>query len=499
MLALDKKTSESFGIPSRVLMETAGKGCADYLHSTCRKYMHARVAIFCGRGNNGGDGYVIARWLYSYGYQISVYYLETPCTTEEAEVNRQLCIKLGINMIDLSTESEWQRLMEASTHFSMLIDAVYGIGFKGEMNPRIAKLFEHLNALAAFRVAIDIPSGVCANSSNVRSAFCADLCLAIEALKFGHIIGEGREYAKAHAVIPIGIPKRYYEELAAAILTDKQNYSYPHRCQLYNKSHYGHVFIFAGSQLYSGAALLSARAALRSGAGYVHLMQRPEMKGFYNARIPEVICHDIPAADDEPDCGRLAQLLSPASVILFGPGFGKDPFAQLCLKFLLCEMKEPMVIDADGLAILATSRELLSSLAEQPILLTPHVGEFLALCTASKEDYLCDPISHITAFQKRYGTKLLVKNHCSIYAGEDGMFLSNSGNDGLATGGSGDVLAGIIASFIAQKMDIGSAAINASYLLGKTAEGLAKVKNTPAICPSDIIDKLFEKENEDDL
>ncbi|MDZ4121977.1 MAG: NAD(P)H-hydrate dehydratase, partial [Candidatus Cloacimonadaceae bacterium] len=260
-----------------------------------------------------------------------------------------------------------------------------------------------------------------------------------------------------------------------------------------NKGDCGRAFILAGSTGFAGAALLSAKAALRSGAGYVHLLHRPEMAAVYDAKIPEVLTLLVPCLPGShlPDLEALAEQLSKAAAILIGPGFGLDTWALRILEHCLKEVDIPLIVDADGLALISKHPYLCKHLARKNVLLTPHQGEFQRLCGIDRYTFDQDPLAHLTAFVNKHSAKVLLKSYTTVYCDPHHTFYNTRGNDGLATGGSGDTLAGIICSFAAQGMPLPLAAINAAYLMGKTAEQLSRRRGTPSILPSDVIESLF--------
>ncbi len=495
MTSLDHRTIRENGTPACILMENAGKACANYLMEEYGMHLKATVAVFCGNGNNGGDGYVIARILSQHSIPVVIYRIKDADQSPETKANMDACLEQGIPIQLINSSDELFYLEQKTTQFSMLIDAVFGIGFRGKPGSLYQKLFTMLNSMNSFRVAIDIPSGLEANTGNAVAAFKADCTIAIEAYKYGHFIGQGRALCGAVSLVKIGVPDRYYDDIDPGILISNKNCRFPERNLYSNKSDYGKAFVIAGSTGFSGAALLASKAALRSGAGYVHLLYRPEMKGIYDAVIPEVLCQEIPALEQtgNADISSLSIQLQKASAVLIGPGFGTDAFASNVLFYCLSHLSQPLVIDADGISIIAANPELLKLIGKPNILLTPHIGEFLRLANLSKEVFNADPLAHLRAFVSKFNSKVLLKNYSTIYMDNSNTYVCISGNDGLSTGGSGDVLGGIICSFAAQNLPLPYAAINASYLLGKTAEDVALIRETPSIIPSDIIDHLFMK------
>ena len=234
-------------------------------------------------------------------------------------------------------------------------------------------------------------------------------------------------------------------------------------------------------------------AALRAGAGYVFVLHRLELTGIYAIKLTEALSKAIPELPKSglPDAKILTDMLADASAVLIGPGLGKDAYALKLLETVLKSVKAPLVVDADAINLLAKNPDLCKHLKKPNILLTPHWGEFSRLAGLEKDFLAADCLTPLREFVARHKARVLLKSHYSVYQDAQRTWVNVSGNDGLATGGSGDVLAGIITSFLAQGLEIPEAAINASFLLGKTAEEVALRRDTASILPLDIIAGLF--------
>jgi NAD(P)H-hydrate epimerase len=487
MQDLDNRTIRELGIPSRVLMEVAGARCADAILREYPEEVREGVIVLCGTGNNGGDGYVIARHLQPCTNKVLIFCLGAGKMSAETAVNRKLCEDLNIPILDLIDQQDIEKLeSHAFPCLPLLVDAVFGIGFKGNMPPVVTSVFARLKAAVKRTVAIDIPSGLNADSGN-QQCLKADLTLAIEALKYGHLLHAGPAACGRIIRIPIGIPQIYRDEI--------NNFLYnqlilPTRPKDAHKGDFGRVFIFGGSPGYTGSIRLTARAALRSGAGLVHLCSRQELIGLYSSAIDEVMNFAIPEADGMPDEERVKELISKADAISIGSGMGIDAYALRLLTIVLKHAACPTVIDADAITLLAENPQLLPQIGTEKYLLTPHPGEFCRLAKIDPEALRQDPVASLSALRKAVGCNILLKGHTSLVASKDANYFIRAGNDALATGGSGDLLAGIIASFAAQGLPLWQAACSATLLMGKTAERLSLNRHSYSILPSDIIEHL---------
>lgn len=504
MRELDNRTISELGIPAAVLMENAGKACAERIAGILGSepesdVTNKEIVILCGTGNNGGDGFVIARWLHVMGYGVVIYLFGEGKMSPESEQNYQICCKLDLKIVPLSDRNDFDEnnpeivaLIEAMRHATAIVDAIYGNGFRGELRSFYLDFFDRINASPAIVFAIDIPSGLSADTGFGENAVIADYTLVIECIKYGHLISEGRAYCGSLLTIPIGIPQEYYDDGDFAFLIDESNFEIPERYELSHKGLYGRVEVIAGSVGFTGAATLACQAALHSGAGYVILHHRPELSTIFEIKLTEVMTSAFPISKDNSiDIDRILESLQKADCILIGPGLGLDETARKLVRAILNNAICPVVVDADAITILASEPELLPVLGKENILLTPHVGEFCRLAGIDKTAFYIDWMGHLTEFVQKYSAQVLLKSWTSIYCDPINTLISVAGNDGLSTGGSGDVLSGIIASFLAQNMTIPQAAINASWLLGSTAERLAKEMDTPAITPTRIIKNLF--------
>lgn len=494
MKALDNRTINELGIPSRVLMETAGKGCADYLHLHHSDQMYDGIAVLCGYGNNGGDGYVIARWLHQYGYKVRILEAARGNMSPETAANRLACEKLEIPIIKY-WELDEAKLDLTNTIImlqSMIIDAIYGIGFRGKLSDLMQELFDTIDACPGFKVAIDIPSGLNADNGCGKQGPTFDLTLAIDALKTGHLLGDQRHCCGKVEIIPIGIPEDYYIDLNAPYELEADLAFLPQRKKESHKGDHGRVAVFAGSQGMTGAAFLASRACLKAGAGLVTIFVHPQQMLHFAAKPWEVMLTEIPVlADGSLDDMALNRKLEKFDLILYGPGIGVTEFNTAVLTHILQTWLQKIVIDADGLNILAANRQLLPLLSKSMHVLTPHWGEFCRLAEITMEELKSDPVGVAKRFTEQYPVTLLLKSYTTIYIKGKDIVFNTTGNDGLATGGSGDVLAGLIAGFMSPRSIFTAFPLIASYYLGKTAEYLATRQETFSITPTDILEHIF--------
>lgn len=512
MYAFDKYTIEKVGIPGKELMEKAGIGCAEFIRNELLVYPQSvketlkassgensgketlarfKVALFCGAGNNGGDGFVIARYLQEWNYKPLIFLLGTPDKmSPETLENYQSCQELKIKIISIDSADFDFDLSE----FDLIVDAIFGVGLKGIINGWRAELIERINNSGTTIVAIDIASGVDANTGQAEIAANADFTVTMANYKYGHFLEKGREKSGETLVVDIGIPDHVYRKFPPkGRLITFENVIYPQRSIFSHKGDYGKVGIIAGSPGFSGAAIMSARAALRSGAGLITLFHPAGMEQIFESQLLEVMTYAIPKLPfGRGDQEGFFSKLNIMDALLIGPGIGTKTETRNLLIEILNIWDKPLVIDADALNILSENRELLEKINDKPVILTPHIGEFARLSEKTIPEIQNDPLKALDEFIQEYKCCVLLKSATTIFADGKSFVFDISGNDGLSAGGSGDVLAGIIVSFLGQKLEPKNAAISASYLMGETAERLAEIRKPASIIPSDIIENLFK-------
>lgn len=489
MQEMDKRTIEEFGISSLTLMELAGARCADRVLAEYPTQLEKGLIVLCGSGNNGGDGYVLARHLMQKTDKLLIVSYAQGRESEECRHNRELCQRLGIEIVSIKDQNDLQELIKkCPSDFGIIIDALYGIGFRGELPPILRELFDLIEQQKATKIALDIASGIDADTGCGHS-FKMDKTYAIHALKYGHLIEKGKQLSGKLEIVPISIPKTYEEGIKAFHIDES---IYPPRKLDSHKGNYGRIMIIGGSPGYLGSVKLSAMAALRSGGGLVCLFTRRQNLDAYYSLTPEVMCFALPEFDEEEELfeEKLSVQLSFFDSIAIGSGMALDDYALKVLKVVLKHSEVPTIIDADAITLMAQNAKLEEYLNKDNFLLTPHLGEFSRLMKLGIGELKADIIKAAKDFGRRYRAAVLVKSDYSIFVQGEELRVVTAGNDGLATGGSGDALAGVIASFLAQGLPLKIAAPSASCLMGKTAEKLAEMRRSFSILPSDIINEL---------
>ncbi|NOR86429.1 MAG: NAD(P)H-hydrate dehydratase [Bacteroidales bacterium] len=483
----DLYTIKNEPIASVDLMERAANECFVYLSNKAKAGQG--FIIFCGPGNNGGDGLVIARLLSKAGFQVEVVVLNTSDRfSADFQINLdRLNDYPQIKVEEINTQtSQFPEFAEES----IIIDALFGSGLNKELKGIAKKLIIHINKQPNIKVAIDVPSGLFADQSSQQSKATilqADYTLSFQFPKLAFLMPENELYVGQWKVLPIGLSEAFIDK------TDTSNFylspSFIHsllktRNKFSHKGSYGHVLMIAGDHIKMGAALLSSKAALRVGAGLITLHHPASAQAIVPASVPEVMS----SLDENEQAFTKVPDLAKYTHIAIGPGLGTRPQTAKALKLLIQQVETPMVFDADAINILAENKTWLSFLPKSSIL-TPHIGEFERLVGKSNNDFIRMEMAR--DFAKKYQVYLVVKGAHSLIATPTGkVFFNSTGNPGMATGGSGDVLTGMIVGLLAQSYSPLEAALIGVFLHGLAGDLAAEKLGVQSLLASDILDHI---------
>ncbi|MGQ9477039.1 MAG: NAD(P)H-hydrate dehydratase [Candidatus Bipolaricaulia bacterium] len=510
MAELDRLAQE-MGLDVLVLMENAGRSVAQALAERV-DLEGKRVVVLAGKGNNGGDGLVAARHLLSLGTAVRAFILgERGRLSPQAARNAMVLERAGAEVAYLPDEASLGLAggLEAQLEWAdVIVDALLGLGIQGPVRGYYAKAIELINAAKAFVVAVDLPSGLEADTGQVSGPCVrADLTVTMGLPKLGLLLYPGREFAGEIAVGEVGYPRSLIEgfdsrlelidrELVQRLLPKRRAYSH--------KGDYGKVFVLAGSRGYTGAAALAAEAALRAGAGLVTLGFPASLDPVMETKLTEVIKHPLPEADgslafaalEEIERALQAQL---QDVLALGPGLSRRPETARLVKELVKRVSPslPIVIDADGLNNLSDEpgliREAAAKGGEGRLVLTPHPGELSRLSKQTIAEIEADRVGAARSFATEYNVVLALKGVPTVVALPDGRcYLNSTGNSGLASGGSGDVLTGLIAGLMGQGLKPWEAAVCGVFLHGLIADRLKPETGERGMIAGDLVRKLPE-------
>ena len=494
MQKVDGAAIHGVGIPGGHLMERAGLAVATEI---LERYEPEEAVVFAGKGNNGGDGFVVARELVDAGVEVTVFLLAAPEEYKgDAKLNLEILGRLGVDVRPAAGEAREELAEDAVILTEMadvVVDAVFGTGFTGAAKGIAAAAIELMNEAPGAVVSVDIMSGVGAGTGAVHGpAVLADLTVALHAAKVGHFVTPGGAFSGEVVVAPIGIPSLCDHDPDAWLLTEEGvGVLVVPKGSLDHKRSVGTVLVAGGSKGMEGAAHLAAFAALRGGAGLVHLAL-PE--GASTSRpFAEVITVSVPGEDGQFGMAAREALFAQADQLkaaAVGPGFGRTDGAVALMRELL-GVDVPLLLDADGLYALGDRLELLAE-RPAPTVITPHEGELARLIGRPADEVAAQRLECARSAAKRSGATVVLKGEATIVADPSGAaYVVPTGNPGLATPGSGDVLSGVIAAQLAKGLPATDAACLGAYLHGLAADLAAEqAVGTEGMVASDLFNFL---------
>ncbi|MEW6080152.1 MAG: NAD(P)H-hydrate dehydratase [Thermodesulfobacteriota bacterium] len=500
MREMDRQTIDSYGLPGRVLMEVAGRGAVRWLLECFPEVLEMKIAVLAGRGNNGGDGFVMARHLHHLGGRVTVFLLtEADRISGDAAANLALARASEVPVIGLPDEAAFAAHRSALAHQELFIDAILGTGLQSEVKGFFKTVIDYLNGSGKPVFAVDIPSGLNADTGHPCGVCVrADATATFGFAKTGLVLYPGADFAGDLSVVDIGIPPFIADRVAPdkRLLTENMvsGYVMPRPSDTH-KGITGHLLAAAGSCGKTGAAKMTALSALRAGAGLVTLAVPAGVHAMTAAGLTEVMT--LPAG--KPDCQFFDQscldlimtALEGKFCLALGPGIGTDPATADMVRELVRTAHCPQVIDADGLNCLAGHLDILKARSGR-IVLTPHPGEMARLTGLTAREVQRDRITCARSLAEQFGVYVVLKGAGTVIAHPDGkIYINRTGNPGMAAGGMGDVLTGLIAGFICQGYDIGQAAHLGVYLHGAAADRLAE-KRGPGYLASEVMAEIPE-------
>jgi ADP-dependent NAD(P)H-hydrate dehydratase / NAD(P)H-hydrate epimerase len=503
MQAIDQKAIDNFGIPSITLMENAGVGVVCELKEIFPDLSRKKIFIFCGKGNNGGDGFVIARHLFNLGSEVRVLLAGKLSSLKGgAETNANSARNIGIHVDEIDPYN-LNRHDHKLRHCNIIIDAVLGTGLNKPATGFIERVIDKINqseSVGKFVVSVDINSGVDSDSGQLMGPHVkSDLTLALAHWKQSHFLHPAAGVMRKIRLIDIGIPIKGCEDQNIQVhqSEDEDIKSYfQKRDPNSHKGSYGHVLVLAGSRGKGGAAGLTALAVLRAGAGLCTLVLPNSSQKAFEVHPMEVMTVPLP----ETASGTLSlkakepilDLLQGKSVVAIGPGISTDAETVALIGELLPFIKCSLVLDADALNAISHHKNWLKELPPETVL-TPHPKEMSRLTGVSMEEIQKNRIATTSKFSSEHSLNLVLKGSPSLVGLDDGSVVINpTGNAGMATGGSGDVLTGIIAGLLAQGLSASQASIAGTYIHGQSGDHFAESESQTTLIAGDLLRCLPE-------
>jgi len=500
MRRIDRKAIEEIGIPSIVLMENAGLKVADAIEKKYGPLKGKYVYIFAGSGNNGGDGMVVARHLFNQKVKAKIFLLaEKKNIKGDAATNLAITEKMGIPMREITSPAFMESLEKELAKADIVVDALLGTGAKGAPRGLMKKVIDLINKHSKNTVAVDIPTGVDADRGEVRGeAIKAEYTVSLAYPKRGLYLYPGMDYAGEIEIADIGIPTGLEEDkinselLTLAGISKKLFFRKPSS----HKGSFGHLLVIAGSPGMTGAASLTALSALRVGAGLVTLGIPEDLNPILETKLTEVMTLPLPQSKDKTLCRegfeKIKDFSQKCKAMAIGPGISSTKQTKELISTIIDQLDIPLVIDADGINVLAGELSLLKKY-KASLIITPHPGEMSRLVGASIEEIQKDRIGFTMALARRIGAIVVLKGARTVIASKEGnSWVNLTGNPGMATGGSGDILTGIIGGLLTQKLSSLEAAKTGVYLHGYAADLAAQKKGEISLIASDTLETIPE-------
>ena len=500
MQGIDAEAIEKLKIPSIVLMENAGLGVVQAIEKEYFPPEGRSISVFCGPGNNGGDGMVVARHLCNRGARVRVFLLaEKSKSRGDAATNLGIILNMGIPVKELLLAEHVKNLKGELISEDLVVDALLGTGSKGAPRGLIRKTISLINELGTPTVSVDLPTGVDADTGQVQGeAVQADCTVTFAHPKRGLYLYPGMDYTGKIVVVDIGIPKNLgIKEIKCHLITSRD---FPRelfcRKPSSHKGSFGHLLVLAGSEGMTGAASLAALASLRVGAGLVTLGIPKSLNQILEIKLTEVMTLPL---DETPQktlslkaFGKIKEFAQKSRAVAVGPGISTNDSTKQLVKLLVKELEVPIILDADGISAFAGEISFLRQ-RRAPLIITPHPGEMGRLLQLPPDKIQNDRIKAATALAKETGKVVVLKGARTIIADREGeTWINPTGNPGMASGGTGDVLMGMIAGLMVQEIPPLLAARTGVYLHGLAGDIATRKRGELSLVAHDIIESLPE-------
>ena len=498
MREADRRTIEDIGIPSVVLMENAGRQVVAAIEAVHSDLLERQVAVLCGRGNNGGDGFVVARTLAQRGVDVSVFVIGRVAEIRgDARTNLEILGRLGLTVVEVADSQAWELHFSEIGDCTLIIDAIFGTGLNAPLSGLMETVVADVNGSGIPVVAVDLPSGLSADSHHtIGPSIEAGMTVTLGAPKLCLVLPPAETNAGDIVIADIGIPAEVFEALDSPrvdLLTrSSMRELITPRSPDTHKGDYGRVLIVAGSRGKTGAAHLAALGALRSGAGLVTVATPAGCQAVVASLGAEYMTEPIAETVEGLDPKGVDATLDLArDVVAIGPGLGQSAATKQFIQTLVDRATMPLVIDADGLNAFTDDPDRIGGREGRDIIITPHPGEMARLVGMSTDEVQASRLEIARNFAIAHHVYVVLKGHRTLIATPDGkVFINPTGNAGMATGGTGDILTGMVAAWLAQLLDAEAACKLAVYLHGLAGDLAEADEGEVAMTASDLAGHL---------
>ncbi len=493
---LVEKYANEKGLSYLQLMDNAGSRCAAIIKKTFENTNKRKILIVCGNGNNGGDGFVIARKLFQDDYDVTIMISNGLPGTDIAQEMLSTVRELGIPIIYYDSHKNHDSYFNDC---QIIIDCIFGVGFHGSVDDDTAAIIENINKSSASVISIDLPSGLSGNSSSIENTHVkADMTIAVMALKPVHVLKPSSHECGKLMVADIGIPENCFGKVESPLFTlteDEISSFFPERDYESNKGTFGTVLLIGGSYEMPNAVVMASKAAVNCGAGIVKIAFPDKAYSAIAPKTMEQIL--IPLYTNNKghisvnSLQKIANEMQKCSCVAIGCGMGVDKDTKTITEYVIKNSPVPVIIDADAINSIKDNSELINE-AKSDIIITPHPGEMARLAKSDIASIQENRGATVKGFTDTHKSILVLKGSSTMVGSSeyDDIYVNNTGNPGMATGGMGDVLTGIIASFLAQGIEPYKSAIAGVYLHGLAGDKVSENDSMMGNTPSKLIDAL---------
>ena len=495
MRALDKRAIEKYGIEDKLLMENAAHALYFVILKVLRTIKGRKFVAFAGSGNNGGDAITLSRKLYSNSADVKIYLMSSPEKYKgAAKMNYEIAEKVGIQIENFEGDNALVRMSVETA--DAVIDGILGTGISRNVEGKYAEAIKIINESAKLVFSVDIPSGINGNTGKIMgTAVRANYTATFGLPKIGNVLYPGFEYCGELNVSHISFPPENYEDEKINIFIN-EFISLPPRRKDGHKGTFGDALFVAGAGNYYGAPYFSALSFLKAGGGYSRLATAKSVVPFISTQGREIVFHPLPETDaksiDYTAKKNILKIAKDVDIVILGPGTSLHERTQKLIEELIVDIEKPIVVDGDGLTALSNNVEILKD-RKDPTILTPHLGEMSRLTGKSIKEILNNRIEIARIFAKEYNVILVLKGAHSQIAMPDGrIYINMSGNSGMATAGSGDVLTGTIAAMYGLGLSVENATRMGVFVHGFAGDLAAERKGEDGITARDIMESLPE-------
>jgi len=499
MRKIDRMAIKELGISGVVLMENAGQSVVSAMEDFFGLENVHKVTIVCGKGNNGGDGFVVSRYLINQKISVDVYIMGTVSSiVGDAKKNLDIIVGLGLKPKIIKNKNDLRKLRLSLSNSEIVVDSFFGTGFSGRIRGIGEDVVREINESGIHIVSVDTPSGIDSDTGNVSGeAVKADLTVTMGLPKVGQFLYPARHYVGELYVADIGFPEQVINDVEVkGTLVDNEvlRRFIPWRAPNLHKGAFGRILIIAGSTGMTGAAAMAATSALRAGAGLVYLAIPEHLNPILEAKCTEAITIPVPQTENGSISlkayTKIMDEIKKVDVVAIGPGMSQHPETQKLVRKVVENANAPLLVDADGINALVGYTKVLKK-RKKPTVITPHPGEMARLIESNARDIERNKVEVSRRYASRWEVILVLKGAPTVSSEQDGSFWLNPHvNSGLATAGSGDVLTGLIIGFLGQKTTPLAAAVSGVYIHSLAGEILKEKMGEHSIIAGDLIDAI---------